>query len=289
MQVDEHRVRGENQSAEPRALRRDEEIGKHQGHCADEQVGVNGEERAVGPDIEESRQRPVAAALFQLAGREQQCERKGRVLCDHRCQRNTVDLHAEHDDEQQVQNDVGQVDRQEYEQRHARVLQTQEPADHDVVGERARRAPYANRVVDLRRCLYIRVAADEHECQPAERDLQHEQQERDQQRDDERLAQRHADSVVVVGAIALRRNSRRSHAQEVHTGIEKAEDRGADGDSAEVCCVLEMSDDAGVDHAEQRHRNVGQDHRRGDTPDCPVGGNHPNALMPVSSLPTTSW
>ncbi len=70
--------------------------------------------------------------------------REPGVLGEHGRQRHAVDLHAHYEHEQEVQCDVGQVDGEENDQRHARVLKTEEPADHHEIGERARCAPDAN-------------------------------------------------------------------------------------------------------------------------------------------------
>ena len=118
--------------------------------------------------------------------------------------------------------------------------------------------------------LYVRFCADQLHRETADRDLQREQCEGDQQCDDQRLAERLAQAVVVIGAEALRRDTGRAHAQEIHARVQEAEDGRADRDRAEVDGAVEMAGHARVDHAEQRHRHVRQDHRRGDAPDVAV-------------------
>ena len=144
LQLHEYRVRGEYEAAHPRALRRNEGNGEHQGHGADEQVGVDRKERRVCAQIDELIHRPVTAMLaeFPCGKVKRNCE--PGVLGEHRRQRHAVDLHAQHEHEQEVQRDVGQVDGEENDQRDTSVLEAEEPADHHEIGERARCAPDTN-------------------------------------------------------------------------------------------------------------------------------------------------
>ena len=137
--------------------------------------------------------------------------------------------------------------------------------------------------------LCFRVAAEQGERELRNRNLQQQDSERDCEADNHCLPERYAQPVVVPCAVTLGGNTGRSHAQEVHTHVQEREDRPADSDGAEVRRALEVAGNAGVDHAEQGHGDIGQDQRRGNTPDVAVCRHQPKALTPVSSLPTTSW
>ena len=205
----------------------------------------------------------------QCADGERGANGEARVFGDHRGECDAVDIHAEYDDEKQVEQDVRDVDRQEDEQRDARVLQAEKPADQRVVGERARRAPDADREVRCGVRLDVGLAAKQRQRDAPDGLLQQQDQQRDGGAHDQRLPQRDAQRVVVVRAKALRGDTRGSHAQEVHAEIEEREDRSADRDGAEIGRAVEMAHHARVDHAEQWHGDIRQDHRRRDTPHVP--------------------
>ena len=209
---------------------------------------------------------------------------KPTVFCDHGRERNAVNLHAETENEDQVQYDVGEVDREEYQQGYARVLQTEKPADQDVIDERPRRAPDANGKVLQRELLHVRLGPDEVHREVADRCLQGQQYGRKQQRHDNGLAKRHAQSVVVVGAIALRSDTRRAHAQKVQARVDKAEDRGANRHSPEVHGAVEVPCNARIDHAEQRHGHIGQDHWRSNAPDIAIRQRPPGGQTRINRM-----
>jgi hypothetical protein len=92
----------------------------------------------------------------------------------------------------------------------------------------------------------------------------------DDLRHDERLAERNPQAVIVIGAVTLGGDTGRAHAEKIHAGVKEAEDGAANGDGSKVDGAFEMTDDAGVHHAEQRYGNVRQDHRGRDTPHVAV-------------------
>ncbi len=59
----------------------------------------------------------------------------------------------------------------------------------------------------------------------------------------------------------------RRHPQKSDAPIEEVEDHRADRDGAEIVSVGQMSDDGGIDGAQQRHRDVGQNDRKRESPD----------------------
>ena len=79
-------------------------------------------------------------------------------------------------------------------------------------------------------------------------------------------------AVIIISTEALRGDTGSAHPQEVHAGVKEAEDGAADSYGADVHGALEMTYDAGIDHAEQRYGDVGKNHRRGDAPDITVAG-----------------
>ena len=192
----------------------------------------------------------------QLTSRETQRKDKARVLGDHGGKCDAINFHAKAQYEKQVQHDIGDIDRQEYVQRYAGVLQPEEPTDQHVVGQRARRAPDAYREILQGVGLNVGLRADQTHSQVANRCLRRNQNERDHQRNDDGLAQRYAQPVIVVRPKALRRDPRRAHAQKIHACIDEAENNGAYCNSAKVDRAVEVAGHAGIDHAEQGHGNI---------------------------------
>ena len=74
-------------------------------------------------------QGPVSGTLLKSSNGERGTDEKPRVLGDNGGQCDAVDCHAEPNDKQQVENNIRDVDRQEYIEWNARVLQADKPAD----------------------------------------------------------------------------------------------------------------------------------------------------------------
>jgi hypothetical protein len=70
--------------------------------------------------------------------------------------------------------------------------------------------------------------------------------------------------AAVAGAVRLGREAGRAAPQEVESGEDDVEDDRADRDAADQRGVAEPADDGGVDEPDQRRREIGERHRRGD-------------------------
>ena len=149
-------------------------------------------------------------------------------------------------------------------------MQADKPAQQRVSDQCAGCAPDPNRKILERVVLDLGIGAKQLHREIADRPLQQKKSRSDRQCNDDGLPKGHTEPIVVMGAEALRRNSGRPHAQEVDAGIDESEDRATDGDRAEVRGVIQMPGNARVHHAEQRHRDIGQNQRRGDAPDISI-------------------
>ena len=153
------------------------------------EVCVDREERGVLTNVNQLRYRPVSRAPAEFTCCEEQGDAESSVLRYHRCKRDTVDLHAENDYEQQIQRNIGQVDREEDQQGYAGVLESEEPADHHEVRQCARRAPYAYVEIFEGVGLEIPVGAKQIHRELADWPLQYHHGRRDQEGDDDGLTE----------------------------------------------------------------------------------------------------
>ena len=85
----------------------------------------------------------MSCALAQCTRGKAKANRDTRVLGNDGSKCDAVHLHAETEYEPKIEGDICKVDREKYIQGHACVLQSQEPANQNEVGECARRAPDA--------------------------------------------------------------------------------------------------------------------------------------------------
>ena len=119
----------------------------------------------------------------ELIGEEHGTDGQPGILGADRRQGDAGHLHAESEHENQVQKDVRQVDRQKHEERRARVLGTEKPADQRIVEQRAGGAPDTDVVVLEGDRPDGRVRADQLDRENAERSMHEQQAEGHRERD----------------------------------------------------------------------------------------------------------
>ena len=65
-------------------------------------------------------------------------------------------------------------------------------------------------------------------------------------------------------------NAGRPHAQEIEACIEETEDSRADSHGTKVNRIIEVTGNARVDHAQEWHGYIRENHRRCDSPDVAI-------------------
>ena len=189
LQIDQNRVGGKDQAALTCALCGDERECKHQCERAHEQVSVHGEEGPVFAERGQPRYDPVAGMFAKFAPGEYQPNGNAPVFGNDGGRRDPRDLPVEHNHKQQVENDVDAVGEQHNDQRYARVLQADEPANERIACERCRCAPDANLKVGYCVFPHVRIGTQKIQRKRAERQFECEQSKRDQQRNNHGLAE----------------------------------------------------------------------------------------------------
>ena len=174
-------------------------------------------------------------------------------------------------DQQDAKRDVDAVQHDLQEQTVAGAAKTDEPAKHDIVGERQGRRQHAHVPIGPRRGLHRRAAADEALRDDDERHLQDDYREAEADRQDEGAIERRRDRPSVPCPQRLRHQAGGSGPQEVEGQEDDVEDQSADGNAANQRRVAEAADDAEADDADERRRQVGERHRQGDGEDASVG------------------
>jgi hypothetical protein len=102
--------------------------------------------------------------------------------------------------------------------------------------------------------------------------LQEQDDDGDRKADDQCLSERNTQSVVIFGPVILSSDAGGAHAQEIHPEIKECEDGAANGYGTQVDRTLEVPRNTRIDHAEQRHRYVGENHGRSNAPHVTIVG-----------------
>ncbi len=139
-----------------------------------------------------------------------------------------------------------------------------QPAQDDVVGERQRRRPDPDHEIGPGRARDALAAAHQLECDCGERHLQRDQRGPDQAGDDEAAHQDRGVFLRLAGALRLRGEGQRAHAQEGEQPEQAIEDHRGHRDPAEQRGIVEAADRGGRDDADQRRGQIGDHRRSGD-------------------------
>ena len=177
---------------------------------------------------------------------------------------------AQHQHEDNGEHDVDPVERHLQEQRHAGAPGAQQPAQDRVIGKGGRRAPDPHVEIGAGIALHRRAALHEAQREKMDRRLQDDEQQTDARRPCQRAQEYRAQFHPVVGAQRLGRQARRSHAQEAEAPEDEIEDQRAQRHAADQRRIGQTADDAGIDGAQQRRGDVGEDDRSGQPPDPAV-------------------
>ena len=197
---------------------------------------------------------------------EEKAEPQAGVLGQHGRGRDARRREAEAEDQEDAERGVKAVHGEHEDERPARVLEAEQPAEQDEAAQRGRGAQHPDREIGREPVPRARLGRhDEAGEGHRERAQRHEDQP-ERRRDQEAAHQHRPQLKRVPTAQRLRGQRRRSHAEEAQHEVEDAGDVGAERHGREVPRVRQVADRGGVDHAEQRHRQVGEDQRPGEPP-----------------------
>jgi hypothetical protein len=154
--------------------------------------------------------------------------------------------------------------RDHHQERSAGVLGAEQPAEQDHGTERPGCAEQPDLEVYLEHLADLRLRGVDQASERRDRAAESDQHERDEDGEAERTNERGAQFRSVARAVGLRGQARRAHAEEDEAEVERAEGRGTERNRAQMMRFGQMPDHRRVDHAEQRHGDVGQDQRPGE-------------------------
>ena len=143
-EIVEHRIGGERGVAGARALRGEEQKRRDQRRGADHDVAVDLEHAKQFVAVEQQRSPDRPMSTVEAAGDQEAKPEAGRFR-DHRGYRRPGDPHAEPQHEQRGRARIDQVDRDLHGERQPGARLSDQPAEHDVIGERQRRRPDSDR------------------------------------------------------------------------------------------------------------------------------------------------
>ncbi len=124
--------------------------------------------------------------------------------------------------------------------------------------------------VGQRGCADRVAAAQRGQRERQQRHLQREHRGAERERDDQRAHHVQADAGGVAGAVRLRDEAGRAHAQEAEAPEHEIEEQSAERDAAEILRAVEVAGDGRVHRAEDRLGQVRQDDREREREDAPV-------------------
>ncbi|MNF67412.1 hypothetical protein D3C84_492250 [compost metagenome] len=258
--------------AQAGALHGDQEEHQLQGQGADEDVAVHRQQRS--PARPAAQRRPVdpPGITLQGAARQVQAEQRATPFGDHRSPGRPGHAPVQTEDEQQIQRHIEQVGGQQDRQRPAGVLGAEQPADQGVAGQRRGQAEQADLQVTAGQRIELRRGLHQAQRRRAERQRQQDQQHGQQRAEQQALQQHLAQCAAVLPAGGLGGEAGGAHAQETHGPGQQGVQATADRHCRQLLGMRQMTDHRAVDQGHQRHRQVGQNHRRSQRPDPFVGG-----------------
>ena len=232
--------------------------------------------RRKAPACRTAGQRQSPGQALQLAVRQPQPERQTAVLGAQGRRGHALDRPAKAQDEHQGKRDVERVGDDQQRHRTAGVLQSEQPAQEHQVGEAGRRAQQANADVAGELGADARRRLEQQDGKPDDQRARRDQQQSDRRAEQQRADKTGAQLIGVRAAECLRGQPGGAHAQESEYEVEHVEGQRAERYRPEVMGLGQMPDHGGVDDAEQRHREVGEDQRPSQPPGLTIdAGGHP--------------
>ena len=273
--VEQQRVGRHRGVAQPRALHGEQEEHALQRQAADENIAVDHQQRPpTGPGAQA---RPVrlAGEAPECAAGQCQAEQGAAPFGGHRGLGRAGHAPAQAHHEPQAEHDVDEVGGQQDRQRCAGVLCAEEPADQRVGGQRRRQAEQADveelpgqRIQFGGRSHQRQRRAGQGHRQQAEQQCQAEGQQ-------QALAENPPQRSAILAPGRLGGETGGAHAQETEHADQQGIEPATDGHGTQLVGVRQVADHRAVDQGDQRHGNVGEDHRRGKRPDAAVGRRMP--------------
>ncbi len=258
-EIVQHRVGGEDHVARARALRGEEQERGDQRRGADHDVAIDAQHANELGSIEQGRAR-YAERFMHEASRDQNAEHKPDCLRNHGGSRGASDPGVEPKHQHDGRGHIGDVDRDLDRERKPRTGLSDQPAEHDIIGERQRRRPDPDREIGPGGAGDALAAAHGVQQYRSERHLQDDEAAPDQRGDGEPPHQQGADFLHLARADRLGGEGQRAHAQEGEQPEQAVEDDGRYRHPAEQRRVAEPPDRNRRDDADQRRRQV-RDHR----------------------------
>jgi hypothetical protein len=181
--------------------------------------------------------------------------------------RRTGDPGVQYQHQQRRRRHIDEVDGDLHAQRQLGAGLSDQPAEHDVIGQCQWRGPDPDREVSPRRARDAFTAAHRAQQGASKRNLQKDERRTDQRRHDKTAYQGRAQFLGFAGAQRLRREGQRAHAQEGEQPEQAVENYRRNRHTAEQRRIAEPPDRDGGDDADQRRRQVRRHRRTGDGED----------------------
>ena len=270
LEVQQHRVGGQDHVAHAGAEGGYGDESRLQAQRPYQNVAVDPQHAGKPAAVNRPPQMPMAADAAQVSAHQPEPQADGADLGNQGRPCDAFDSPSQTDDKPKVENDIDAVHEDLGRQGGAGVLNAEEPTQHGEVQERHRRPPDADGKINVGQGPDLGAGVDDFERRPKDRNLNGNQYGADGERQNPCPRQPGAHLVRIPGAQGLCRQTGGAHAQEVAAMIDDAEDEGADGDGAQKMRPRQMTDDGGIDNAQKRHRDIGNDHRPGETPGLAV-------------------
>jgi hypothetical protein len=196
-----------------------------------------------------------------VACRDQNANGGSEVFCDHRARGYSAHTHVQPEHEPGIEQHIADVEHQLQHQSNACLAHTDEPAEQGIVGERRWCGINANVEILPGETLDAVGSVEQGKSQFANRPLCEDQANTNHCSDQECPPETGAHFVRIVCTECLRSQSGGAHAQEPESPEDEAEHQGAERNSADQRCVGNLSNHAGVHHAEQWRGQIGNHDR----------------------------
>jgi hypothetical protein len=118
--------------------------------------------------------------------------------------------------------------------------------------------------------LHVIAAADRAHREVDQRNLQGQHDRADREREQQRAHDVHAQAGLIVGAERLRDEPRRAHAQKAESPEHEVEEEPTERHAAEIRRAVQMPGDGGIDGAENRLGQIGEDDRKREREHAPM-------------------
>ncbi len=265
-EVQEHGVGGQRHLALARAQGRDADEGRLQAEAAQHDVPVDLEQPAQGRQVEHGGPAPGARQMAEPAPDQPAGQRCRPMVGDHRGRGHAGHRPAEAEHEQDRQHDVQAVAEQQHQERPARVLHAEQPADQDHADQRRRRRQEPDLEIGRERRRDPGTRLEQPGGDLCDRPAQQQQQAADQERQEQRPDQAKPQLGAIGGTMRLGHQPGGAHAQRDHREVQGREGRRAQRHAAQIMRLRQMADHGRVGHADQGHGDVGEDQRPGEAP-----------------------